>query len=133
MKPAYSNKSEAKIKGHSSNHYGRQHLREISRTEQKPGLQERDRGKPALLLLRTKAGEDCPAYVKQCRHCGRRNHFAAVCKSKARNKSRDMPGASNKVKPNTDLVKKTTEEEMDSSDDEFISQAVDHLGTMKHV
>ena len=44
-----------------------------------------------------------------------------------------MQGASNKFKPNRDLVKKTTEEEMDSSGDEFINQTVNHLGTVKYV
>ena len=106
--------------------------------EQKPRLQKRDRGKPQPCDYRGctgfhTVGEDCPACSKQCRNCGRRNHFTAVCKNKARNESNDMQGASYKFKPNSDLVKKTTEEEMDSSDDEFISQTVNHLSTVKHM
>ena len=45
-------------------------------------------------------------------------------------------GASSKFKPQRDLVKKTTEEEMDtsfSSDDKFMSQAVNHLSQVKNV
>ena len=113
MKPAYRDKSVAKINGHNSYHYGRQQLRERSRIEQKSKLQERNRCKshPCDYCGHTgfhTAGEDCPAYGKQCRNCGIWNHFAAVCKSKARNESNDIQGASNKFKPNRDLVKKTT-------------------------
>ena len=45
MKPAYRDKSVAKINCHNSYHYGRQQLRERSRIEQKSKLQERDRCK----------------------------------------------------------------------------------------
>ena len=131
MKPSYSDKSVAKIKSYSSYHHerrtGRQQFREkSSRIEQnKPRLQEKDRFKPqpcdycGCTGLQT-AGKDCPVYGKQCRNCDRWNHLAAVCKSKTRNGSSDMPGTSNKYekqpekkfKPKRDLVKKTTEEEV---------------------
>ena len=90
-----------------------------------------------------KAGKDCPAYGKQCRNCDRWNHFAAVCKSRARNESSNMQGGSNHKyerkqtgKKSRDLVKKTTEYDTDSSfssDDEFISHAINHLSKVKKV
>ena len=88
------------------------------------------------------AGRDCPAYGKECRNCGRLNHFESVCRSKAKHNSEEMQRLSNKKqqhekmsKQKRDYVKKTTEEEIDSSssDDDFISHAVHHMSQIKKV
>ena len=86
------------------------------------------------------AGRDCPAYGKECRHCGRMNHFESVCKSKAKNTSGEMQESNNKkqqhemFKQKRDFVKKTTEEvDSSESDDEFISHAVHHMSQIKKI
>ena len=67
------------------------------------------------------------------------NHFVSVCRGKAKNISGEMQGSSNEnqqhEKQRCDFVKKTTQEEVDSSgsDDEFISHAVHHMSQIKKV
>ncbi len=76
-----------------------------------------------------KPGENCPAYGKTCRKCGRRNHFARQCTD------------GNQPRPTSDKkrkhIKKTeqTEAKYDetSSDDEFLNEAAAHLKTIKRV
>ncbi|PAA81730.1 hypothetical protein BOX15_Mlig033926g4 [Macrostomum lignano] len=47
----------------------------------------RSAGKPCKFCGQKHPSGRCPAWGKTCAKCGRRNHFAAVCKSSSQNKS----------------------------------------------
>ena len=75
-------------------------------------------------------GKDCPVFGKKCNKCHKWNHSAVVCKSQS-NRFRKQKPDKGKVKRR---IKKTTEEGTStSSDDEFFTQAAEHLSQAKKV
>ena len=90
------------------------------------------------------AGNNCPAYGKQCRNCLKWNHFAKVCRSQQGDYgngssyiSREDWKQQQQEKPQMKSIKDTTEEDLDSStssDDDYFHYAVmKHLGQIRKV
>ena len=82
-------------------------------------------------------GCDCPAYGKRCNKCNKLNHFAIVCRADTFQKSpKAFEHGHKQMEQKRGQVKKTVEREQDSStssDDEFFSQAVQHLKQARRV
>ena len=78
-------------------------------------------------------GKDCPAYGKKCHKCHKLYHFSSVCKSESACSHKFRRQKQSKRK-SSGRIKKTTEDaESRSSDDDFLSQAVEHLKQAKKI